>query len=139
MLAVYETIDLGLVSFLRGTSILQTETPILNLLQGDHPSLLPDPIHDDTVYVYHAFGVHALHLGPMLRSLAVALGEEDHGASLDAILTKTCGTDVHPILNTFSVERKLVYGLLLVRSTKHIWFLGAPILLLRLRSPTTFT
>ncbi|KAJ6539197.1 hypothetical protein B0H19DRAFT_1177668 [Mycena capillaripes] len=99
MLAIYETIDLGLVAMLAGQ---------LGLVQGNHPVFLADPIHDDTVYVYHAFGVHTLHLGPMLQSLAVALkaGDDDAGTALSAALQKSAGTSVTPILATFSVERR---------------------------------
>ncbi|KAJ7179274.1 hypothetical protein C8R46DRAFT_1187640 [Mycena filopes] len=98
MLAVYETIDLGLVVMLQGQ---------LGLVQGNHPVFLADPIHDDTVYVYHAFGVHTLHLGPMLQSLAVALraGDSD-GSALTAALQMSAGTAVTPVLTTFSVERR---------------------------------
>ncbi|KAJ7047519.1 hypothetical protein C8F04DRAFT_1022301 [Mycena alexandri] len=98
MLAVYETIDLGLVTMLEGQ---------LGLVQGNHPVFLADPIHDDTVYVYHAFGVHTLHLGPMLQSLAVALrAGDDDGTALSAALQRSAGTAVTPILTTFSVERR---------------------------------
>ncbi|TFK43370.1 hypothetical protein BDQ12DRAFT_622288 [Crucibulum laeve] len=108
MLAVYETIDLGLVSTLRGISTTPDESPILSLLDGNHPVFLTDPIHDDTLYVYHAFGVHSLHIGPLLQSLAVALREDDDEAetSLDSTLQKSAGTVVQPILTTFSVERR---------------------------------
>ncbi|KAJ7095237.1 hypothetical protein B0H15DRAFT_774867 [Mycena belliarum] len=98
MLAVYETIDLGLIGCLTGQ---------LELLQGNHPVFLADPIHDDTVYVYHAFGVHTLNLGPLLQSLAAALrAGDDDGAALGAALQESAGTSVTPILSTFSVERK---------------------------------
>jgi len=108
MLAVYETLDLGLVSMLSQCSAPPSEPPILDLLQGNHLLLLPDPIHDDTIYVSHAFGVHTLMLGPVLQSLAIALREDDDSEnnSLKTALQKSEGTDVHPILNTFSIERK---------------------------------
>ncbi|KAJ7283796.1 hypothetical protein C8J57DRAFT_1171692 [Mycena rebaudengoi] len=103
MLAVYESIDLGLVAMLRGVS-----AGLLDLVSGNYPGFLADPIHDDTIYVYHAFGVHTLHLGPMLQSLAVALkaGDDDAGTALSAALQKSSGTTVMPILTTFSVERR---------------------------------
>ncbi|KAF8897384.1 hypothetical protein BD779DRAFT_1432160 [Infundibulicybe gibba] len=107
MLAIYETIDLGLIASLNRVSNMKDEPPILDLLQGNHPAFLADPIHDDTLYVYHAFGVHALNVGPVLRSLALALRADDDSAStLEAALHKSEGTEVHPILSTFSVERK---------------------------------
>lgn len=113
MLAVYETIDLGLVSTLRQITVSPKEPPLLGLLSGNHSVFLTDPIHDDTIYVYHAFGVHTLNLGPVLQSLAVALrGDDDSaGTSLDAALQQSAGTSVQPILTTFSVERKLVASL----------------------------
>jgi nucleoporin NUP82 len=117
MLAVYETIDLGLVSLLGQISASQFEEPILNLLQGNYPSLVSDPIHNETVYVYHAFGVHSLHLGPMIKNLLVIFSEEEgeQGTSIDTILDETCGTDVCSILNTLSVERKSAKDLLRVQ------------------------
>jgi nucleoporin NUP82 len=107
MLAVYETIDLGIVSTLSQYSV-QSRSPLLDLLQGNHPVFLPDPIHEDAVYVYHAFGVHGLYLGVLLQSLAVALREADNGegAALDAALQKIGGSSVQPILNSYSVERQ---------------------------------
>lgn len=111
MLAVYETIDLGLVSTLRPLSSSRGETPILDLLKGNHPVFLVDPIHDDTIYVYHAFGVHALHLEPVLQSLTTALRSDDDNveASLNAALQISAQTTVQPILSTFSVERRYAY------------------------------
>ena len=104
MLAVYETIDLGLVSMLSQSSA----SPLLDLLQGNHLTFIPDPIHDDAVYVSHAFGVHTLVLGVVLQNLAAALREDDEtdGTSLTAALQNSDGSEVHAILNTFSVERK---------------------------------
>src|ERR1700720_1362908 len=110
MFAVYETIDLGLVSSLNRISTPPTDPSIMNLLQGNHPVFHTDPIHDDTIYVYHAFGVHALHLGQMLQNLAAALrtdGDKDR-PELAAALQNCGGTIVQPILTTFSVERKYV-------------------------------
>lgn len=103
MLAVYETVDLGLIKVL---STIQP--PSLDLLQGNSPVFLADPIHEDTVYVYHAFGVHAIHLHKMLRSLSCALHSVTGGAE-DALLTalrSPVSAEVQPIVTTFSVERK---------------------------------
>ncbi|KAG6911695.1 hypothetical protein DXG01_007945 [Tephrocybe rancida] len=108
MLAVYETIDLGLVSTLNKIAIAQGQAPLLDLLQANHPVLLLDPIHTEAFYVYHAFGVHALNIGSVLQSLAAALRTDDDSgeASLDAALQNSAGTTVQPILTTFSIERK---------------------------------
>jgi nucleoporin NUP82 len=103
MLAVYETIDLGLIN-----TLLTTQPPCLDLLQGNYPVFLPDPIHGDTVYVYHAFGVHAIHLYKMLRALSSALHSISNGTE-DALLTtlrNPVSAEVQPIVTTFSVERK---------------------------------
>lgn len=111
MLAVYECIDLGLISMLKQTS---PDACILDLLQVNHPVLLRDPIHDDTVYVYHAFGVHALDFGDLLQCLSNGLrADDDEGFALNQALQKSEGTHVTPILNTYSVDRRYVneYGL----------------------------
>ncbi|ESK97559.1 hypothetical protein Moror_17559 [Moniliophthora roreri MCA 2997] len=99
MLAVYESVDLGLVALLNSVSSSPNSSN-LELLQGNYPVLAPDPINCDTFYVYHAFGVHALNLRPVLQNLLSA--DEDSGQSLQL----TAGTTVQPILSTFSVERK---------------------------------
>lgn len=118
MLAVYETIDLGLVSILDRTPG-SSDPSVLDLLQANHPVFHTDPIHDDTVYVYHAFGVHALYLGPMLRALGAALRAEDdeEGTELTSALNQCAATNVQAILTTFSVERKYaVFSVFSLRS-----------------------
>ncbi|KAG7449333.1 uncharacterized protein BT62DRAFT_945513 [Guyanagaster necrorhizus] len=103
MLAVYETIDLGLVS-----NLWPLSPQLLDLLQANHPVFVVDPIYDDTIYVYHAFGVHALHLQPVLQSLASALraNDDDADSTLAEALQQSTITNVQPILSTFSVEKK---------------------------------
>jgi nucleoporin NUP82 len=102
MLAVYETIDLGLIE-----TLSTTYPPSLDLLRGNFPVFLPDPLRGDTAYVYHGFGVHAIHLHRVLRNLCSALhsisGRED--ALLTALRSPT-SAEVQPIVATFSVERK---------------------------------
>jgi nucleoporin NUP82 len=108
MLAVYETVDLGLISHLLRFSSNSSESGLLDLLQGNHPVFLQDPIHDETVYVYHAFGVHALQLGQLLQNLTNALRDDvsnDNGETLASALDKAGGTAVQPILTTFSVQK----------------------------------
>ncbi|OSD04378.1 hypothetical protein PYCCODRAFT_1433763 [Trametes coccinea BRFM310] len=111
MLATYESIDLGIVSSLNAAGKSAKGESLFDLVQGNHPVFLNDPIHDDTVYIYHAFGVHVLQLEPLLKSLAVALREanNDSGSaagSLEATLESVAQTDVQPILLTFSVEQQ---------------------------------
>lgn len=109
MLAVYESIDLGLISMLSNPSAVSSEDNILELLQANHPLLLRDPIHDNRVYVSHAFGVHALEFGELLQCLATALRTDDEEAtSLRRALEKSPVTHVTAMLNTFSIQRKWV-------------------------------
>jgi nucleoporin NUP82 len=103
MLAVYETIDLGLIEALSAT-----QPSSLDLVRGNSPVFLPDPIHGNTVYVYHAFGVHAIHLHRMLRTFSSAL-HSISGRAEDALLTalrNPTSAEVQHIVSTFSVERK---------------------------------
>ncbi|KAF4619426.1 hypothetical protein D9613_005509 [Agrocybe pediades] len=107
MLAVYETIDLGLVEMLNQVTPESDGVPLLDLLNGNHPVFLLDPLHDDMLYLYHAFGVHALDISPVLQNLAASLREDgEDDAMLTKGLEKAPTTNVQPILNTFSVERK---------------------------------
>jgi len=108
MLAVYECIDLGLISMLKQTS---PDASILDLLQANYPVILMDPIHDDTIYVYHAFGVHVLDFGDLLQCLSNGLrADDDEGIALNKALHKSQGTHVTPLLNTYSVDRRCVNG-----------------------------
>ncbi|KAH9843921.1 uncharacterized protein C8Q71DRAFT_826054 [Rhodofomes roseus] len=108
MLAVYETVDLGIISTLQKISA-STSQRLVDLVEGNHPVLYPDPINQDTVYVYHAFGIHALQFESMLRSLALALRDDSSdkdGSSLDTSLQVCKGTEVHPIISTFDIESR---------------------------------
>ncbi|KAH9973089.1 hypothetical protein BGW80DRAFT_1437399 [Lactifluus volemus] len=96
MLAVYETIDLGLI-----VTLSATRPSSLELVRGNSPVFLPDPIHGNTVYVYHAFGVHAIHLHRMLRAFSRRV--ED---ALLTVLRNPTSAEVQQIVSTFSVERK---------------------------------
>ncbi|KAM5534279.1 hypothetical protein V8D89_012007 [Ganoderma adspersum] len=110
MLAVYESIDLGIASSLKKSSSHAGQS-LLDLIQGNHPSFLLDPIHDDNLYVHHAFGVHALNVGALLKSLAGVLRDsndsEANGSSgMEVGLESVKSTDVQPVLSTFSTEHK---------------------------------
>lgn len=109
MLAVYESIDLGIINQLTQSSATPRDPALLELLQGNHPVFLPDPMHDDVVYVYHAFGVHALDISPVLDNLSQALRMDDEDAEgVQSTLAQGAQTTVRPILTTFSIERKCV-------------------------------
>ncbi|KAI6164741.1 hypothetical protein EDD17DRAFT_1557731 [Pisolithus thermaeus] len=83
------------------------EQSIMDLLQANHPLLYGDPMHDDRVYVTHAFGVHALDFGELLQCLSAALRTDDEeGSLLLQALEKSTATHVTAILNTFSVQRR---------------------------------
>lgn len=104
MFAVYETIDLGIIKDLKATG-----SSLLDLLQANFPVLLRDPIQDDTVYVYHAFGAHVLQLGGLLQNLANALRDDtsnDGEDVLGAALEKAGATTVFPVGTTLSAAKK---------------------------------
>lgn len=107
MFAVYETIDLGVISMLKTPSSPTNSS--LDQLQANHPVILADPVHDDTIYIYHAFGVHSLEFGDLLCNLATALrADDDDGATLTSMLEQSVGAHVSSILNTFSFQRRSV-------------------------------
>lgn len=108
MLAVYETIDLGFITNLNKVSSTSSDSSLLDLLEGNHPVFLRDPIQDETVYVYHAFGVHALQLGGVLQALGAALRDDDNEGEeeLTKAVEESEGTTVLSIVSTFSVERQ---------------------------------
>ncbi|KAF8914080.1 hypothetical protein CPB84DRAFT_1832863 [Gymnopilus junonius] len=107
VLATYETIDLGVVEMLAQVIVHGKSGALLDLIPGSHPVFLPDPLHDDMVYVYHAFGVHALDISPVLQHLTASLREENEDESLlKENLEEDATTSVMPILNTFSAGRR---------------------------------
>lgn len=104
MLAVFETIDLGLVSEVRHIA-----PPALELLEVNHPVLRPDPVYEDVVYVYHAFGVHALRLTSVVQALIATLRaheDDPHPGGMLNALAKAGSIGVQPVLSTFSVQNK---------------------------------
>lgn len=64
-----------------------------------------DPIYDDTVYVYHAFGVHMIDTGTLLSALTAALKEEDESKLAEGI-EKAGKASVFALLNTFNAKQK---------------------------------
>lgn len=77
----------------------------LELLESNHVVFYPDPLHDDTIYAYHAFGVHVLNLHSIFKNLAAAMKEENEDALVRTIQNST-KTSVQAILNSFSVEHQ---------------------------------
>ncbi|EJD01179.1 uncharacterized protein FOMMEDRAFT_110790 [Fomitiporia mediterranea MF3/22] len=102
-LTAYETIDLAIVSSVLSTSD-SSNTTGLQLIEGNHLTFYADPIHDDTIYAYHAFGVHVLNLNAIFENLAAAMKEEDENVLKDTMQHST-NTTVQPILVTYSVEQ----------------------------------
>ncbi|KAF9483973.1 hypothetical protein BDN70DRAFT_873108 [Pholiota conissans] len=138
MLAVYESIDLGLV---KGLTELTSNTlsPLTELLQANHPVFLSDPLHDDLVYVYHAFGVHVLDIAPVLESLSTALREETEDESiLKKALERETTTNVRPILSTFSVERKCSNPVIAVAIPNDVYLTYCILILTSALRVTTF-
>lgn len=103
MLAVYEVIDLGIVSSLSKAA----KERMLDLISANYPIIQTDPIHDDAVYIYHAFGVHVLNFNPILQNLISAL-KDDTDEGLKRALQQSGSTSVLAILTTYSVEQGYV-------------------------------
>ncbi|KIY49501.1 hypothetical protein FISHEDRAFT_65459 [Fistulina hepatica ATCC 64428] len=133
MLAVYESIDLGLTAYLQG---LSSTAALWDMLSTNHPIFCQDPINPSVVYVAHTIGVHRLDLGPVFHSFIEGLNrEDDDDAELMSVLDHPANTKVLPVLSTFSVERRssnpvigvilpndvyLSYGILILTSSMRI-------------------
>ena len=109
MFSVYETIDLGTLSQLEGMS----DEAKMEILEKNNVTFYPDPIHNDTIYAYHAFGVHVLNLSPIFQHLAAAIKEENEDA-VNKLMQKSANTSVQAIVNTYSVQSQYVSYLLSV-------------------------
>ena len=115
MVAVYETIDLGLVSMLSRLTSSEpaswlgkqqvTSRDLLELLQVNHPVFVSDPIYQDTIYLYHAFGVHCLNMSHWLQPLARSL-RSDVTHQVEKLVSGSVGTEVTCLLDTFSQDSK---------------------------------
>ncbi|KAF8592657.1 hypothetical protein K439DRAFT_1650279 [Ramaria rubella] len=115
MVAVYETIDLGLVSIL---SQLTTSEPVswlgnqqtgstnlLELLHYNHPVFVSDPIYQDSIYIYHSFGVHCLNMSRWLQPLASSL-RDDVDQQVKKLVNGRVGTEVTCMWDTFSPDSR---------------------------------
>ncbi|KAF8528785.1 hypothetical protein BU17DRAFT_73080 [Hysterangium stoloniferum] len=114
MLAVYETIDLGLVAKLSQAKFPEstlwfgkqpTSEGLLDLLEGNHPVFCSDPIYQDTVYLYHSFGVHSLNMSSWLQALASSMREGIEN-QVEKLVDDSIGTEVTCLLNTILPEKR---------------------------------
>lgn len=104
VLAVYETIDLGLVASL-------PESQVEHVLSHNWTTIIKDPLYHDTLYVHHALGSHCLSLAKWLESLALAtlpLEDEDEDTlqqEVERSLKRQESTEVLWILKTVSLDK----------------------------------
>lgn len=108
MFAVYEVIDLGLISVLSDDTSSSRKT-MAELIEANHTVFYSDPIHEDTVYVYHSFGVHVLNLNPIFQNIAAAMRDEAE-EKLQNTIENHANTAVQPILSTVSFDRRWAYA-----------------------------
>lgn len=84
LLAVYESIDLGLLSTAKGTP---------SLLVSNWTTIVKDPLYSDTLYLYHSFGAHCLLLSRWLDNVAsFTRSPEEDGDSLQKEVERTLKT-----------------------------------------------
>jgi len=81
-----------------------TSEGLLDLLKGNHPVFCPDPIYQDTVYLYHAFGVHSLNTSSWLQALASSM-REGIETQVEKLVDDSIGTEVTCLLNTILPEK----------------------------------
>ncbi|KAL7409546.1 hypothetical protein BDY24DRAFT_366825 [Mrakia frigida] len=94
-LAVYETIDLNILPSIESSS---------SSLDID-PTVLVDPLYDDTIYIYHAFGVHCIVLRKWMDALSEALAitdEEKRDIELDRFFGRGIQSEVVMVVDTRS-------------------------------------
>ncbi|GJJ07282.1 hypothetical protein Clacol_001482 [Clathrus columnatus] len=97
VLVVYETIDLGIVStIIRSESVKAKENKPdkpLQMLEKNWPVIVADPIYQDTVFIYHTLGVHALNLThwlqPLVKSMQTGVDE-----MIENVVKKNIATEV---------------------------------------------
>ncbi|KAJ3528263.1 hypothetical protein NMY22_g9483 [Coprinellus aureogranulatus] len=91
----------------------------LKFLHGIRPAFLADLIHDNVVYVYHSFGVHALDISPVPENLSQALRTDDEDAkAIQTTLSQGSRTNVQQILPAISVP---IPSLVLQSPMMSIW------------------
>jgi nucleoporin NUP82 len=93
---VYETIDLGITHMASLSKV--------DLAEINHPVLMADPVHDEAVYIYHAFGAHSLDLTDMLMDLAKASTQES--ATSATSLRNARGTIVRALAEPLTPQSK---------------------------------
>ncbi|KIO30221.1 hypothetical protein M407DRAFT_20688 [Tulasnella calospora MUT 4182] len=104
ILSVFETIDLGIF-----TTVSHGQA--LNLLSDNYITLSVDPLRPQSVFAYHAFGVHILDLRIWMDLLSSAMYKANAigkkaGMNLADALSQVPGTQVKWVLDTFSDEEK---------------------------------
>lgn len=106
-LLVLESIDLGLADEVGAGD----EDRVERALATNWPTLVQDPLYEDSLYVYHALGAHCLMLSRWLEDVVPALAsddtEVDHegddgegGKELERVMRSQQPTDVAWILKT---------------------------------------
>lgn len=104
---MYESIDLGLASSLRGFSEKNSSSPLVSLLEGSHPTFHVDPLYAGRVAVAHAFGVHMIDVRKWMRILFGAMQDEVTMRVGEKSKNAGCSEVTH-ILDTFSIQQKSV-------------------------------
>ena len=92
---MYETIDLGLLPSINASA---------SNLDVD-PTVVVDPLYDDTLYVYHAFGVHCIVLRRWMDALSEALSikeEDKRDTELDRFFGRAIESEVVMVVDTRS-------------------------------------
>lgn len=102
-ITTYETIDLGIISQVLSSS-KSPGSCLPELIERNHVTFYPDPIHDDTIYVYHAFGVHVINLNAVFQSMASTMEEENEKKHRDGVSDSAYST-VRALFSTYSTER----------------------------------
>lgn len=103
VLAVYESIDLGLVALLK-------EDRVEEVLMTNWTTIVKDPLYADTLYLHHAMGSHCLLLSKWLESVALSIEEDEDEdeetmqKEVERSLRSQQGTEVLWILKTVSIE-----------------------------------
>lgn len=127
VMLVYESLDIGLIDQLQQIEGIQ----VAETLESNRVSLVPDPIHNDSVFVYHAFGVHSISLSTWLEPLTSSLAKNEGQSALEGILaaSKPAAVKTELVTMTFASSDSLstpVAGIAIISDV----FLGYALLML---------